>query len=69
MRILFLHSGRQRANMNGNIWSKEKLQFRMMVVEGHKIKMGLVCSQNPRESTFSDTTKDRNKTWGLKYVN
>lgn len=62
----FLNSGRQRANMSGNI-CKKKLEFRMLV-EGDTIKTGLVCPQKPRESQNSQIPevlgKDRGKTWG-----
>ena len=45
MRILLLNSKRQRAHVNGNIWSKKKLQFRMLEVERDTIKMELGAAQ------------------------
>lgn len=51
----FLNSGRQRANMSGNI-CKKKLQFRILVVEEDIIKMGLSAHRNP-ESQNSQITR------------
>ena len=53
MRILFLNSGRQRTNMSGNIWSRKKPQFRVLVAERDTIKMGLACPEKPREDQDS----------------